>query len=586
MKDRLQREERSNLLLRWSRLFRRLTAGLCILLLLVLSSCYTKRLPDTGSSAAQPSDSVCLDAQRAAFPGLVQGWREMASATPVELDDAQTVGRQPWTNALVTARSAVVRARCPDPPRELLGVIAFTANLDRDRDAMTMEQASSLGRLLRDLGTTLQVSTLGFDQRLLDLPVTCPEIRPQVSATYSLRSVATRTGRDLWVVLTVRNASSRGVYASVSGHLVAGPVKEGPGRASWQSKSTVVYANPLRTTQHPLLAASGERLHLTSHGKAISVALTVSLGFSAGPSACPVPARSTDSSVVVVAAGDIACGPNSPGYNQGRGVPGRCHQSATAELVETTKPDAVFALGDLQYPAGTAGAFLAGYDRSWGRFKQITYPVPGNHEYGGDPGASGYFGYFGQRATPRDPECTTSCRGYYSFDLGAWHVVALNSNCDVLPHGDGCSRGSAQNRWLERDLKAANKTTGCTVVLSHDPRWSSSSGAGSPELDPLVETMYDNGVDLLISGDAHTYERFVGQTPAGSVDEKTGITQIIVGTGGAHFTGLHTPGPNSLVAKPQVFGVLRLTLQTAGYKWKYLSDPSTPFKDSGRTACH
>ena len=349
------------------------------------------------------------------------------------------VSHEPWTSALVKARGEMVQAGCPDPPRELLGVTALTANLDHDRGQMTVEQTRSLGALLRELGTALQVSTFGFDERLLDLPMTCAEVTPKVSVRYSLRSVATRTGRDLWLVLSIRNGSSRGVYASVDGKLVASRAKRGPGRVSWQSRSDVVYASPLRTSQHPVLGAGGERLHLTSRGKAKSLALTVYVGFSAGRSDCPVPARRAGGNVTVAAAGDIACGPNSRGYNLGRGVPGFCQQKATAALVEKIKPDAVFALGDLQYQAGTIAAFLEGYDRTWGRFKDITYPIPGDHEYG-VAGAAGYFTYFGAQATPRDPNCEANCRGYYSFDLGAWHVVALNINCRRLPPGDGCSR--------------------------------------------------------------------------------------------------------------------------------------------------
>ncbi len=360
-------------------------------------------------------------------------------------------------------------------------------------------------------------------------------------------------------------------------------MKGGPDRLSWQ-KSPGTYAGPLQTSQHPLLTANGERLHLTAKGRATSLAANVSIGFSAEKIDCQISARETSGPVTVAAAGDIACDPRSPGYNHGRGIPGQCHHKATSDLVKEIDPDAVFALGDLQYQAGSQVNFEDSYDPTWGRFKDITYPVPGNHEYG-SPGAAGYFGYFGSRATPRDPDCVLKCRGYYSFDLGPWHVAALNVNCGHLPHGDGCGRRSAQNRWLQQDLKAANKITACTAVIMHEPRWSNSHWE-APELNALVKTMHKNSVDLLLSGDSHSYERFAPQNPASQLDKTRGITQIVVGTGGAHFTGLHSSMPNTVIAKEDIFGVLKLTLQDGGYRWSYVSDPSTPFRDSGSQDCH
>jgi hypothetical protein len=212
------------------------------------------------------------------------------------------------------------------------------------------------------------------------------------------------------------------------------------------------------------------------------------------------------------------------------------------------------------------------------------YPILGDHEYG-SPGAEGYFAYFGSRETPQDPDCSAECRAHYSFDLGAWHVAALNVNCDKLPRGDGCGRRSAQNRWLERDLRAANKTTVCTVVLMHEPRWSNSHWQ-SPDLNEFVKTMYRNGVDLILSGDSHSYERFAPQDPGSNRDNKRGIRQIVVGTGGAHFTGLNTPRPNREVSEKHVFGVLKLSLQDGSYKWNFRAHRSTPFDDSGSQDCH
>ena len=562
----------------------RIVASLCAALLVLLSSCDFGGDPKTDSTIQPPSNAVCLDSQRDAFPGLVAGWRKVVIDMTAAGDGASG-GLGPWTSALEKARASMTKAGCPDPPRELEPLTALTEDLNKSGQ-MTLEQAHSLGALLGELRKKLQVSPTSFDERLLDLPMTCEEISKEVTATYAVRSVPTRSGRDVWAVLSVRNNSSRGVYVAVDGQLVASrPLKGEPGRASWTSTTPGVYAGPLRTSQHPLLATGAERLHLTSEGRPASLAVTALVGFSADRAdACPIRASRTGGSRTVAAAGDIACDPDSSHWNSGRGVPGYCHQKVTSNLVKKMKPDAVFTLGDLQYQAGSLANFQESYDPTWGRFKNITYPILGDHEYG-SPGAEGYFAYFGSRATPQDPDCTADCRAYYSFDLGAWHVVALNVNCERLPSGDGCGRNSPQNRWLERDLKAAKATTACTVVMMHEPRWSNSHWQ-SPDLDPLIQTMYRNGVDLLLSGDSHSYERFAPQNPASKVDTSRGITQIVVGTGGAHFTGLNTPRANSEIASKRIFGVLELTLRDGSYKWNFRADPSTPFKDSGSQDCH
>jgi hypothetical protein len=562
----------------------RIIASLCAALLVLLSSCDLGSEPNTNSSTSPRSNAVCLDAQRDAFPGLVAGWRKVAIDMTASGNVASN-GLEPWTTALDKARASMTEAGCPDPPRELEPLSALTDDL-KSSGQITVEQARSLGGLLSELRTTLQVLPTSFDERLLDLPMTCEEISKEVTATYAVRSVRTGSGRDVWAVISVRNKSSRGVYVAMDGQLAASrPQKGEPERVSWESTTPGVYAGALRTSQHPLLAPGGERLHLTSDGRSTSLTVNASVGFSADRAGgCPIRASRTGGSKTVAAAGDIACDPKSRDFNGGRGGSRSCRQKATSDVVEKIKPDAVFALGDLQYQAGTLANFEKAYDPTWGRFKNITFPILGDHEYG-SPGAEGYFAYWGSRGTPQDPDCTASCRAYYSFDLGAWHVVALNVNCGKLPSGDGCGRNSPQNRWLERDLKTAKATTACTVVLMDQPRWSNSRKQ-SPDLNPLVRTMYRNRVDLLLSGDSHAYERFAPQTPDSTLDKSRGIRQIVVGTGGAHFTGLNTPRPNKEVTAKYIFGVLELTLRDGSYTWNYRADPSTPFKDSGSQDCH
>jgi hypothetical protein len=563
----------------------RIVASACAVLLVALASCDARQKSE-GQSNQPPSNAVCLDAQRAEFPGLAHGWRKMALTLTAGNNNAAPEIQQLWTSAFDKARTTVAKAGCPDPPQEFEPLTAFTTDLDKNPSQLNVDQARRLGGLLSDLRRTLQVSPVDFDEGLLELPMTCEEIGSQVSATYAARSVATRKGRDIWAVLSVRNKSSRGVYVTVDGQLATSqPLKGSPRQVYWQPPSPVGYAAAFKTSRHALLRPDGERLHVTSNGKVASLTATVSVGFSAEQINCSIRASSaSERTVTVAAAGDIACDPQSANYNNGRGVYGFCQQKATANLVKKIKPDAVFALGDLQYQAGSLANFEHSYGPSWGRFKNITYPIPGDHEYG-SPGAEGYFSYFGSRASPQDPDCTAECRAYYSFDLGAWHVAALNVICKQLPDGDGCGRRSAQNRWLKRDLKAANKTTACTVVLMHEPRWSNSHWQ-SPELNEFVKTMYRNGVDLILSGDSHSYERFAPQNPASRLDPTQGIMQIVVGTGGAHFTGLNTHRANSEIAKKHVFGVLDLTLKDGGFKWNFRADSSTPFKDSGSRKCH
>lgn len=285
---------------------------------------------------------------------------------------------------------------------------------------------------------------------------------------------------------------------------------------------------------------------------------------------------------VVVAAGDIACAPTDEGFNGGLGTADRCHMKATSDLVLGIAPASVLMLGDAQYNSGKLADFNASYDPSWGRVKSITQPTVGNHEYG-TSGAGGYFTYFGDASTPLQPGCRKDCNGWYSFDVAGWHAVVLNTECTRISGGTGCAVGSPQEQWLRADLAA--HPASCTVVIQHRPRWSSNSFA-SADVAPLVDAMYAGGVDLLLAGHSHSYERFAPQNPAGALDNAAGIREIVVGTGGAFFTGFGTVAPNSQVRKSKIFGVLKLTLHPTSYDWAFASDPATPFADSGTGTCH
>jgi Calcineurin-like phosphoesterase len=269
---------------------------------------------------------------------------------------------------------------------------------------------------------------------------------------------------------------------------------------------------------------------------------------------------------VIVAAGDIAdCGKEG--------------DEATARLVEGVDGATVLTLGDNAYEDGTAAEFRECYDPSWGQFKERTNPTPGNHDYETD-GASGYFDYFGKAAG--DPQ-----KGYYSYDLGSWHIVSLNSNC-----GEGevrCGPGSAQRQWLEEDL-AANADEGqCTLAYMHHPRFSSGVKHGStPKMEPLWEALYEGGADVVLSGHEHNYERFAPQDPYGKADPQRGIRQFVVGTGGgaSHYPILD-PLATSEVQNDKTYGVLRLALRPKSYEWRFVSvEGAQGFTDSGSTRCH
>ncbi len=222
------------------------------------------------------------------------------------------------------------------------------------------------------------------------------------------------------------------------------------------------------------------------------------------------PGPETDEPPVVAAAGDIAC---EPGAAVGR----ECQHKAVSEaILADTAVSVVLALGDNQYPQGAAAGFRSAYDRSWGRFKNRTRPVPGNHEYE-TPGAAGYFDYFGALAGERG-------KGYYSYDVGPWHFIALNSEFDL-------GRTGAQVAWLKADLRAHHSS--CVAAYWHRPRWSSGTVVGDyPTVTAFMETLYDANADLVLVGHEHNYERFQPLNPDGERDDHRGIVQIVSGLGG------------------------------------------------------
>jgi hypothetical protein len=282
---------------------------------------------------------------------------------------------------------------------------------------------------------------------------------------------------------------------------------------------------------------------------------------------------------VVMAAGDIACDPADAGFNDGAGTSTKCRQGATAALIGSEDPDAVLALGDNQYECSGLEAFAQSYDASWGPWKSRTYAVVGNHEYQTTGGtgcpstpAAGHFEYFGSNAGPPN-------KGYYSFDLGAWHLIALNSECGQV---GGCGGNSAQEAWLEADL--AQHPAECTLAFFHRPRFGPTETLDTPILDVLWTELEEADVDIVLNGHVHAYDRFTPLDGSGEPDAD-GIRQFIVGTGGKGLQPFGSPGPSVEAQTTSDFGVLRLGLRPGTYDWSFMSVTPGGFTDEGTADC-
>src|SRR5260221_239094 len=250
---------------------------------------------------------------------------------------------------------------------------------------------------------------------------------------------------------------------------------------------------------------------------------------------------------------------------------------ATAKLIDAI-PGTVFAAGDLAYQRGTYEEFIKCYGPTWGRFKARTRPTPGNHEYDGAT-ATGYFRYWDGRAGDLG-------KGYYSYDLGSWHIVVLNTNCGSSQLG-GCAEGSPEETWLKQDLAAHPNV--CTLAYGHHALFSSGlfpKHAEHPELHAFWQDLYDAHADIVLAGHEHSYERFAPQNPEGNPDPDHGIRQFVVGTGCRSHNPLGYAKPNSAVRDDKTYGVLKLTLFPGKYRWEFIPIPGKTFRDSGEGVCH
>jgi hypothetical protein len=261
----------------------------------------------------------------------------------------------------------------------------------------------------------------------------------------------------------------------------------------------------------------------------------------------------------LIAAGDIArCGADD--------------DSATARLLDELR-GTIATLGDNAYESGTSQEFARCYATTWGRHKSRTRPSPGNHDYH-TRDAAGYFDYFGAAAGTRG-------KGYYSYSVGRWHVISLNSNCGAI---GGCHRGSPQERWLRADLRASRAR--CTLAYWHHARFSSGEHGSDSKTQGLWEALHAARADVILVGHDHNYERFAPMRPNGALDRRRGIRQFVVGTGGARLRPIEERARHSEVRNSNTHGVLVLKLRPSSYSWRFVPVAGKSFTDSGTGACH
>ena len=306
-----------------------------------------------------------------------------------------------------------------------------------------------------------------------------------------------------------------------------------------------------------VIVIAGLAFYFGAHRRSRRATAVIRLVFPGAPTPISLPPTGDP---VLVGAGDIADCPDYSGAE------------ATAKLLDAI-PGEVFTAGDDAYPSGTAQQFRDCYGPTWGRFKDRTRPSPGNHEFHSG-GATPYFDYFGGNAG--DP-----ATGYYSYDIGAWHAIVLNSECDQI---GGCQRGSAQEEWLQQDLQTHPST--CTLAYWHKPLFSSGGTHGNDlDMKSFWDDLYAAHASIVINGHDHDYERFAPQDPDGKSDPARGIREFVVGTGGKNHRPFAKPLPTSEVRDWSAYGVLKLTLHAKSYDWEFIPEAGKTFRDSGSAPC-
>jgi hypothetical protein len=415
---------------------------------------------------------------------------------------------------------------------------------------------------LRAQGSTpTYTSYLRFDVQGLSGQVTGAVLRlsPLASQTVDVRGVSDSS----WGETTIKysNAPPVGDVAASSVAVYAGPPQ-------WLSinVSSLVQAN----------GTVSMALTSPSTGTTLRDFSSRNAGSSLAPQLVVQTASPGDN--LIGAAGDIACPTTSSSYNGGAGTATSCQQRATSDLLLGLNLAAVLPLGDEQYEVGALSEFQTVYDSTWGRLNALSHPVPGNHEYQASSAASGYFDYFNGAGNPTGLAGQRG-KGYYSYDLGNWHLIALNSNCSKV---GGCGTGSPQELWLATDL--ATHPSSCILAYYHHPNFKSASVTTT--LTPAFwQDLYVADADVVLNGHAPSYERFARQTPSGAADPNAGIREFVVATGGRYHTAFSTIAPNSGARNNTDFGVLLMTLRPDGYDWRFQAIAGGKFTDVGSDSC-
>ena len=433
----------------------------------------------------------------------------------------------------------------------------------------------------------------------------CADIDGAGGQSYALTSAD--VGSTIRVAVTGSNSAGSSSASSAASAIVTGvpPANTSPpsvsgtaqqmqtlsaGAGSWSGTLPIGFAYQWRRCDSgggscaDISGASGQSYMVGSAdvGSTIRVAVTGSNAAGSSSASSAPTSVVTAADPVVGAAGDIACDPADPNFNSGAGTASACHMRAVSDLLLQSHLTAVLGLGDEQYECAGLSAFASSYDPTWGRLKSITYPAPGNHEYQTSGGtncdaagnAAGYYTYFGSAAG--DPS-----KGYYSFDLGTWHLIALNASCAKV---GGCGAGSPEEIWLKNDL--ATHTNRCTLAYWHNPRYSSGGVGNDSTFSPFWQDLYNANAELVLVGHDHEYERFAPQNASSGLDTARGIREFVVGTGGKTHTNFATIRANSEVRNNDTFGFLKLTLHPSSYDWQFVPEPGKTFADSGSTACH
>jgi hypothetical protein len=500
-------------------------------------------------SSNQPDATFACSLDNAPFSPCVspQGYSGLADgphAFAVKATDAAgTVDPTPATSSWTVDTSHELLAN-GSFEGSLAGWVASSATVALAHDGIAGGDAARLA---------LTGSATSYALRTRPSPVVSTYAHVSYTAGGSVRSDV--AGRKVCLILREYSPAGVAVGSAASCLVAAG---------SWRPFPPLTY----------LTAAAGD-----------SLALTLSqAGATAGDSFEVDGLTLAEADPVIAAAGDIACAPDDPAYGGGAGSGANCQQLATSNLLVGTGLAAVLPLGDNQYECGGPTAYAQSYAGSWGRVKGITHPVPGNHEYyvnstaspcDSTVSAAGYFGYFGSAAG--DPT-----KGYYSYDLGTWHLIALNAQCTQV---GGCSAGSPQEQWLKADLAAHPDQ--CVLAYWHQPRFSSGSHGDAPVYLPFWRDLYAVGADVILNGHDHNYERFAPLDPSGNLDTAHGIREFVVGTGGRNHSAFQSLHTNSLVRNADAFGVLEVTLRPTGYDWRFVPVAgSSGFTDSGSDTCH